>query len=145
LPKNIAAQAMFVWTWAGVVMVITPAHKHVQVEVLFNAGMPPSMTVGEPGTHGATVFGMQGIGVNTPKAAAVADATIGLASDMHTPNGGIFTIGLLSMMLAAGVPIMVLLTGSTLRALGAAPKVHIIIEPVVTKSGITISWFWLHD
>jgi hypothetical protein len=132
---------MFVWTWAGTVMVITPPHMHVQVEVLLRAGMPPSIIVGEPGTHGATVFGMQGMGVNTPRAAAVADATIGLASDRHTPKGGMFTIGLLSMMLAAGVPIMVLLTGSTLSVLGATPKVHIIIEPVVTKSGITISWF----
>jgi hypothetical protein len=117
-------------------MVIMPPHMQVQVEELFKAGMPPSMTVAEPGAQGATVFGIQGMGVNTPKAAAVADATVGLASDMHTPNVGMFTMGLLSMMLAAGVPIIVLLVGSTLRALGAAPKLHIIIEPAVTNSGI---------
>lgn len=130
---------MLVWTWAGVVMVIMPPHMQVQVDVLFNAGIPPSMTVADPGAQGATVLGMHGIGVNTPNAAAVADATVGLARDMHTPNVGMFTSGLLSMMFAAGVPIIVLLVGSTLSALGAAPNVHIIIDPVVTKSGIVAS------
>jgi len=119
--------------------VITPPHMHVQVEELFNTGMPPSITVAEPGAHGATVFGIHGIGVNTPSAAAVADATVGLASDMQTPNVGMFTIGLLSMMLAAGAPTMVLLVGSTLSALGAAPKLHIIIEPAVMNIGISRS------
>jgi hypothetical protein len=114
---------------------------HVQVETLSNAGMPPSITVAAPGAQGATVFGIQGIGVNTPNAAAVADATVGLASDMHTPNVGMFTIGLLSMMLAAGAPQLTLLAGSTLSALGAAPNVHIIIEPAVTRSGIARSLF----
>jgi hypothetical protein len=37
--------------------------------------------------------GMQGIGVNTPCAAVVAEATVGFARDMHIPKGGIFTIG----------------------------------------------------
>ncbi len=38
-------------------------------------------TVGEPGIHGAVVFGMHGMGVSTPLAADVADATVGLAKD----------------------------------------------------------------
>jgi len=46
-------------------------------------GISPSITVGAPGTHGATVAGMHGIGVSTPIAAAVAAATIGFAGDMH--------------------------------------------------------------
>src|SRR5262249_10136055 len=108
----------------------------VQVQVLFKAGMPPSITVAEPGTQGATVLGMQGMGVRTPRAAAVAEATVGLASDMHMPNVGIFTIGLLSMIFAAGAPIMVLFAGRTLRALGATPNEHIIIDPAVTNIGI---------
>jgi hypothetical protein len=37
---------------------------------------------------------MQGMGVRTPIAAAVAAATIGFAGDMHMPNGIIFTIGM---------------------------------------------------
>ena len=117
-------------------MVMTPPHMQVHMEVLLSAGMPPIITVGEPGTQGATVFGIQGMGVKTPKAAAVAAATVGLASDIHTPKVGMFTMGLLSMILAAGVPAFVLLIGSTFSALGAAPNAHIIIEPVVTRSGI---------
>src|SRR5689334_1237656 len=108
---------------------MTPPHMQVQVETLSNAGIFPSITVAAPGAHGATVAGMQGMGVSTPSAAAVADATVGFATDMHMPKVGIFTIGLLSMMLAAGAPILVRFSGKTLRALGATPKVHIIIEP----------------
>ena len=50
--------------------------------------------VGAPGTHGATVIGTHGIGVNTPSAAAVAAATSGLAGLMHMPKGGMLTIGM---------------------------------------------------
>jgi hypothetical protein len=42
------------------------------------------------------------------------------------------TIGLLSMMLAAGVPVSVLFSGSTTSVEGAAPKLHIIIAPMQT-------------
>ena len=115
---------------------ITPPHMQAQVEVLSNAGIPPSITVAAPGAQGATVFGTHGMGVKTPRAAAVADATVGLASDMQTPKVGIFTIGLLSIMFAAGAPTMVLLVGSTLSALGAAPKLHIIMHPEVANIGI---------
>jgi len=52
------------------------------------------MTVAAPGAQGALVAGMQGIGVSTPDAAAVAEATVGLARDWHMPNGAIFTMGL---------------------------------------------------
>ena len=34
-----------------------------------------------PGLHGAEITGTQGIGVRTPMAAAVAEATVGLAID----------------------------------------------------------------
>jgi hypothetical protein len=54
--------------------------------------------------------------------------------DMHMPNGGMFAIGLLSMMLAAGgPPPMVLFCGNTFRALGATPNEHIIIAPEQTS------------
>src|SRR5438552_16581734 len=104
----------------------------MHLEVLFSAGIPPIMQVGEPGAHG-TVTGMQGIGVSTPRAAAVAAATIGLAIEKHMPNGGMFTIGAQSIILAAGVVAMVRLIGSTLRTEGAIPKAHIIIAPAVTS------------
>lgn len=64
----------------------------------------PIITVGAPGAHGAGVTGTQGMGVNTPKAAAVAAATVGLEGELHIPKGGMLTIGLPSMMVAAGGP-----------------------------------------
>jgi predicted DNA repair protein MutK len=105
-------------------------------EVLLSAGIPPIITVAEPGVHGV-VTGMQGIGVSTPKAAAVADATIGLAMDMHMAKGGMLVIGTKSMILAAGgPPAFVRLIGRTFRTEGAMPKVHIIMAPAVTCCGI---------
>jgi hypothetical protein len=117
-------------------MLITPPHMHMHVEVLFNAGIPPSIIVADPGTHGAVVAGMQGMGVNTPKAAAVAEATVGFAMDMHIPKVGIFVMGIMSMMLAAGVPHMVRLAGRTTSEDGAMPKEHIMTAPAVTSWGM---------
>ena len=74
-------------------MVITPPHMHIHVCVLSNAGMFPSNTFGVPVIQGAVVTGMHGIGVNTPRAAAVAAATAGLLGVMHIPNGIMLTIG----------------------------------------------------
>ena len=124
---------MDVVTWPGEVIVITPPHRQLQVEVLSKAGMLAICTVAAPGVHGATVLGTHGIGVRTPMAADVADATVGFASDMHIPKVGMFTIGLESMILAAGgPPHIVLLAGSTFKAAGATPKLHIIIAPDTT-------------
>lgn len=64
--------------------------------------MLPRGTVGAPATQGAGVTGMQGMGVRTPRAADVADATAGLAIELHIPNGMMLTMGMLSLMLAAG-------------------------------------------
>lgn len=85
---------------------MTPPQLHMHLDELFSAGMFATSTVGEPGTHGAAVTGMQGMGVKAPNAAAVADATIGLAIDEHMPKGVILTIGLLSMMLAMGIDVI---------------------------------------
>ncbi len=117
-------------------MVMTPPQVHMQVDVLFSAGIPPIMQVAEPGVHGEVVTGTQGIGVSTPRAAAVADATAGFATDMHMPKVGMFVIGIKSMMFAAGLVALTLLVGRTLRAEGAAPKEHIMTAPVVTCEGI---------
>ena len=78
---------------AGATIEITPPHAHISLEVFCKAGMLPIRTVGEPGTHGATVIGTQGIGVNAPSAAAVAAATIGLPMQVQVPNGITLTIG----------------------------------------------------
>lgn len=90
-------------------------------------------TVGEPGVHGDSVLGMQGMGVRTPRAADVAEATIGLAKDAHMPKEGMLTIGLLSIMVPADVPHIVLLVGNTFRLLGAKPNGHISIAPETTR------------
>lgn len=74
-------------------MVITPPHIQLQVHPLCNIGRLLTMMVVEPGVHGVVVTGMQGIGVSTPKAAAVALATVGLDGVVHIPKGGILTTG----------------------------------------------------
>jgi hypothetical protein len=78
-------------------------------------------------------MGMQGIGVSTPIAAAVAAATIGFAGDMHAPNGMMFTRGILSMMLASGISLVkTMFVGRTTSELGAIPIVHIMVAPMQT-------------
>lgn len=81
---------------------------------------------------------MQGMGVRTPSAAEVAAATCGLDSDMHTPNGGMFIIGLLSMIVAIGIFAAVTVPGVARRLEGAAPNEHFIMQPVLTAFGIVI-------
>jgi hypothetical protein len=105
----------------------------MHLELLFNAGIFATRTVGAPGAQGAAVTGMQGIGVNAPKAAAVAAATIGFAIELHMPNGSIFTMGLLSIILAIGIAVMTIFAGSTINELGAAPNVHCSIAPPHTR------------
>jgi hypothetical protein len=113
--------------WPGTRIEIEPPKAHMHLEELLRAGLPAIITVGEPGIHGPGMLGMHGIGVNTPIAAAVAEATCGFDMDIHIPKGGILTIGLFSMIeAAAGPPALTMPTGNTLSADGAAPKVHII-------------------
>jgi hypothetical protein len=123
-------------------MVITPPQIQFNVQVLFKAGILASITVALPGTQGAGVTGMQGMGVSTPKAAVVAAATVGFASDVHIAKGRIFTMGLLSMILAAGILLVItLLAGNTTKDEGAAPNEQAIIAPIHTCCGI-IKWFY---
>jgi len=118
-----------------------PPQLHMHLEELFRAGILPTSTVGEPGAQGADVTGTHGIGVSAPIAAAVADATAGLASDWHMPNGMMFTRGLLSIILAIGIVVMVLLFGKTFNTLGAAPKEHCSVAPpqTINPMGILLS------
>src|SRR6478609_8259900 len=110
----------------------------MHIDESVNAGMLPHSTVGEPGTHGAAVAGMHGIGVSTPSAAAVAAATVGLASDMHIPNGRMLTNGLLSMIVAMGTPeANVRLVGSTTSEAGVIPNVHCSMAPLATAIPMT--------
>jgi hypothetical protein len=89
-------------------------------------------TVGELGTHGAGITGTHGIGVKTPRAAAVAEITCGFEGALHIPNGGMLTIGTLSIIVAAGVPVNTRFCGSTTSEDGATPKLHCIIAPIQT-------------
>src|SRR3954453_6277669 len=105
----------------------------MQVEPATSAGLPPIMVVGAFGVQVPAMAGMHGIGVSTPSAAAVAAATVGLAMLEHMPNGGMFTIGAMSLIAAAGRPSTVTrLIGSTLSVVGASPNEHCSIAPVVT-------------
>lgn len=96
------------------------------------AGIFAICTVGEPGLQGAGITGRHGIGVKAPIAAEVAAATCGFASDWHMAKGGMFTFGILSIMLAAGAPAVTLFFGKTDSAEGAIPKLHVIIAPLTT-------------
>jgi hypothetical protein len=44
------------------------------------------------------------MGVSTPNAAEVAEATVGFAKEVHMPQLPIFTIGATSAMVPAGFP-----------------------------------------
>ena len=71
------------------------------------------------------------MGVRTPNAAAVADATTGFAIERHRPNGTMFTIGLLSRMFPAGGPCAITrLMGNTFNGEGVNPMLHLSIEPL---------------
>ena len=108
----------------GEVIWITPAQAHINLQLLSSVGVSAISTLGTPGTQGAGITGMHGIGVSAPSAAAVAAATAGFADDMHIPNGMMFASGLLSRMLAAGVPVNTRFCGSTTKDDGAIPKLH---------------------
>lgn len=117
----------------GTVTVMTPPYAQLHVELLLRTGMFPIITVGLPVTHGATVIGVHVPGVSTPRAAAVCAAVIGFDSERQTPNGAMFSIGVLSMIVAAGLfSIITRLVGSTLNVDGATPKEHINVAVAVT-------------
>jgi hypothetical protein len=68
---------------------------------------------------------MQGCGVRTPKAAAVAAATVGFDTVVHMPQGEIADIGATSMTVAAGIPeIMTAACDVAFRVPGDVPKLH---------------------
>ena len=103
---------------------IWPPQLHMHLQLLSRAGKF-DILAWPPGAQGAAITGMQGIGVSTPIAADVADATVGLASDWHMPKGAMLTIGLLSMMLPIAKFIHLGRVGSTTEKVdGAIPKVH---------------------
>jgi len=84
-------------------------------------------------TQGDGVTGTHGIGVSTPNAADVVAATAGFAGLVHIPKGIMFTIGMWSIIFAAGwFSVRTRFTGRTTNELGASPIVHIIDAPLHT-------------
>ena len=104
----------------------------MHLELASRAGKLRTRTVGDPGIQGV-VTGMQGIGVSTPSAAAVAAITIGLAGDMHMPNVGIFAIGTQSIIFAACGPCPITVGTKTTSGVGAIPCEHFSNEPMFTN------------
>lgn len=105
----------------------------MHVDESVSAGFLPTITEVEPGTHGAGMTGTHVPGVSTPRAAAVCAAVIGLARLEHTPNGGMFAIAMLSMMLAIGFfSAITRAAGITLSVDGATPNEHCSNAPVTT-------------
>jgi hypothetical protein len=129
--------------WPGKPIWITPAQAHISFASLFSAGIFPIRTVGAPVIQGPVGTGTQGMGVSTPRAAAVAAATAGLAMLEHMPKGATLTMGVKSMMVAAGgPPTMVQLAGSTFRVPGAAPKLHCSTAPEHTQIDMVAPYFF---
>lgn len=123
-------------------MLMTPPYEQLHFDVLLRAGLPPIITVDEPGAHGA-VAGMQGMGVSTPSAAAVAAATVGFAGLLHMPNVARLTIGAESIMVASAIMLpLTIFAGSTTNGHGAAPNVHIVCAPITTCCGIVRPFFY---
>lgn len=85
-------------------MLMEPPHIHMHLSPPDIIGSPLNKHVGFTGIHGATTAGTHGIGVKTPKAAAVAAATVGLEIVLHIPKDIMFTIGIKSIIVATGNP-----------------------------------------
>lgn len=128
-------QGMFSVCCPGCWNLIMPPHMQVRQAVSFSAGNIEVGTVGAPITQGAGVLGIQGIGVNVPMAADVADAVAGKAKEEQTPKGGMFAMGLWSMMLPASMYPDFTIFGVAMKLEGAAPIVHFMMAPVTTCLG----------
>lgn len=112
---------------------------HIHLALLISAGMFITFTC-PGGAQGAVIAGTQGIGVSTPIAAAVAEATVGLLIDWHMPNGMILVIGIISVILAISIFPHFGRSGTvTISVDGAIPKVHCSIAPIHTKFPIYFS------
>jgi hypothetical protein len=85
------------------------------------------------------MIGAHGMGVSTPRAAEVAAATAGFASDVHMPNGTMFWNGTQSRMVATGCLLAVnRFVGGTTNIDGATPKLHASCAPITT-TGLPMS------
>lgn len=119
-----------------------PPYAHIHFASDVSTCAPPISTFdGE--IHVPVMLGTQGIGVSTPSAAAVAEATVGFASEVQFPNGAILTIGAVSVMVATGIPPARPFCCEVTAASepGAKPKVHWSDAPAVTSIAVSIRPF----
>jgi hypothetical protein len=80
---------------------------------------------------------MQGCGVRTPKAAAVAAATVGFDTVVHMPQGVTEDMGATSVTVAAGLPdIITAACDVTFNVPGDVPNTHMYVAPVTTAIAI---------
>ena len=100
---------------------------HLESDV--SAGLPPTVTVADPGVHGAAVDGVHG-------AVPLGFLVAGLVGEEHVPNGRMFVIGTWSCTVAIswladwfGAP-----AGISVSVPGADPNWHLIIAPITTTS-----------
>lgn len=113
--------------------------EHMQVAPVHRHGVPPISTLGLIGVHVPAITGMQGCGVNTPNAAAVAAATIGLARELHIANDVILTIGITSRIVPAGFDVPSTVGAEVaLNVPGALPNGQESCAPVTTNSPISV-------
>jgi hypothetical protein len=97
----------------------------MQVSPLQATGQSDDRTAGFVGIQGEVTAGAHGIGVNTPKAAAVAAATVGFDNAEHIPNVAILTTGIKSVIVATGnPPAKTRAFGTTTRGDGVVPNEH---------------------
>ena len=110
---------------------------HMHLLSIVTQGFPPINTV--PPVH-ICVEGMQGWGVSTPIAAAVAAATCGFARLEHIPQGLMFAIGAASVICSIGLPSAITVALFVdVSVAGVVPNVHMHDAPVTTIG--TISFY----
>lgn len=100
---------------------------------MVRAGIPPSITFGEPGAHIPAGTGVHGMGVKDPIAAAVAAATAGFAILQQTPKGIMLAKGATEATVPGGVGLITTGGGINTSAEGAAPMVHTACDPTTTR------------
>jgi hypothetical protein len=90
-----------------------------------------------PGDQGLTGIGIQEEGINNGIGPAIFQF-IGFAGDIHCPNAGILTKGMMSKIFAIGFvfAVSVLFKGRTIIVLGPAPNEHLILAPLHTHFAI---------
>lgn len=125
----------------GLFTEMTPPQAQMHLALFISAGIFITFTC-PGGAHGAVMTGTQGIGVSVPMAAAVAEATVGLANDWHMPKGRMFVIGAISMIFAISILPHLGRRGTvTISDDGAIPKLHCSVAPIQTKFPIDYSSF----